>query len=170
MKVGIMSDTHDNLPAIKLAVEFFNREEVDLVIHAGDYVAPFVAREFSKLNAPLKGVFGNNDGEREGLREKLGIKDEILTLDLKGLKTVVLHGTDERIVEALARSQLYDIVIRGHTHRHGIQEVGRTIIINPGEVCGYLTGVKSVAILNVKEREIKIVDLETGDILGLMSL
>ncbi|AFK22993.1 metallophosphoesterase [Pyrococcus sp. ST04] len=170
MKVGIMSDTHDNLPAIRKAVEFFNSEGVDLVIHAGDYVAPFVAKELSKLNAPLKGVFGNNDGERDGLREKLGIKDEILVLDLNGLKTVVLHGTDERIVEALARSQLYDIVIRGHTHRHGIQEVGRTIIINPGEVCGYVTGVKSVAILNVREREIKIVDLDTKDILGLMSL
>ncbi|AMM54646.1 metallophosphoesterase [Pyrococcus kukulkanii] len=170
MKVGIMSDTHDNLPAIKLAVEFFNREGVDLVIHAGDYVAPFVARELSRLNAPLKGVFGNNDGERQGLKEKLGIKDDILTLDLEGLKTVVLHGTDERIVEAFARSQLYDIVIRGHTHKHGIQEVGRTIIINPGEVCGYLTGIKSVAILNVKEREIKIINLETEEILGLMSL
>ncbi|CAB49554.1 metallophosphoesterase [Pyrococcus abyssi] len=170
MKVGIMSDTHDNLPAIRLAVDFFNKEKVDLVIHAGDYVAPFVARELSKLNAPLRGVFGNNDGEREGLKEKLGIKDEILTLNLDDLKVIVLHGTDERIVEALAKSQLYDIVIRGHTHRHRIQEVGRTIVVNPGEVCGYLTGVKSVAILNTKEREVRIINLETEEILGIMSL
>jgi hypothetical protein len=170
MKVGIMSDTHDNLPAIRMAVDFFNREGVDLVLHAGDYVAPFVARELSRLEAPLKGVFGNNDGEREGLKRTLGIKDEILVLDLEGMKTVVIHGTDERLIEALARSQLYDIVIRGHTHRHGIEEVGRTIIVNPGETCGYLTGIKSVAILDIREREVRIVNLETGDILGLMSL
>ncbi|AEC51032.1 hypothetical protein PNA2_0115 [Pyrococcus sp. NA2] len=170
MKIGIMSDTHDNLPAIRMAVEFFNKEGVELVLHAGDFVAPFVAKELSKLNAPLKGVFGNNDGEREGLKERLGIKDEVLTLDLDGFKVIMLHGTDERIVEALAKSQLYDIVIRGHTHRHGIQEVGRTIVINPGEVCGYVTGIKSVAILNTTEREIRIINLENGKILGLMSL
>ncbi|AEH24278.1 metallophosphoesterase [Pyrococcus yayanosii] len=170
MKVGIMSDTHDNLGAIRRAVDFFNREGVDLVLHAGDYVAPFVARELSRLKAPLKGVFGNNDGEREGLKRTLGIKDEILVLDIGGMKTVVIHGTDERLIEALAKSQLYDIVIRGHTHRQGIEEVGRTIIVNPGEVCGYLTGIKSVAILDIREREVRIVNLETGDIIGLMSL
>lgn len=137
MKVGIMSDTHDNLEAIKLAVEYFNEEGVDLVLHAGDYVAPFVARELSKLSAPLKGVFGNNDGERKMLEEKLGIKDEILTLDIDGLKVVLLHGTDERVVEAFARSQMYDIVIRGHTHKYGIQEVGRTLIVNPGKFVVY---------------------------------
>ncbi|HII60514.1 metallophosphoesterase [Pyrococcus horikoshii] len=170
MKVGIMSDTHDNLSAIRLAVEFFNREGVNLVLHAGDFVAPFVAKELSNLKAPLKGVFGNNDGEREGLREKLGIKDDILTLNLDGLKVVMLHGTDERVVEAFAKSQLYDIVIRGHTHKYGIQEVGRTIVVNPGEVCGYLTGIKSVALLNTTEREVRIINLKTGEILGIISL
>jgi len=41
MKVGIMSDSHDRLPYIKRAVDIFNRESVDLVLHAGDYVAHF---------------------------------------------------------------------------------------------------------------------------------
>ncbi len=81
MLIGIMSDTHDNLPAIRKAVEFFNERNVDLVIHAGDYVAPFVARELKKLKAPLKGVFGNNDGERKGLYEALGIYDELIELE-----------------------------------------------------------------------------------------
>lgn len=170
MLIGIMSDTHDNLPAIRKAVELFNRENVDLVIHCGDYVAPFVKKELSKLNAPLKGVFGNNDGEREGLREAIGVEDEILELSVDGFKVVVLHGTDERVVRAFTRSQAYDIVVRGHTHRYGIEENGRTLLLNPGEVSGYVSGVKSVAFLDTKKREVRILDLESEKILGLISL
>ncbi len=170
MIVGIMSDTHDNLPAIKLAVDFFNESGVDLVIHAGDFVAPFVAKELKKLRAPLRGVFGNNDGERKGLYEALGIYDEILEVEADGMKMAVTHGTDERIVRALARSRLYDVVIVGHTHRYEIREEGRTILVNPGEVCGYLTGVRSVALLDTRGREVRIVNLDTGELLGAMSL
>lgn len=170
MLVGIMSDTHDNLPAIRKAVDFFNEQNVELVLHAGDFVAPFVARELGKLKAPLKGVFGNNDGEREGLHEALGICDEILEIGADGMKIAVTHGTDERIVRALARSRLYDVVIVGHTHRYEIREEGMTILVNPGEVCGYVTGVKSVALLDTRRREVKIVNLDTGELLGAMSL
>jgi len=170
MLVGIMSDTHDNLPATRRAVEFLNGQNVDMVIHAGDFVAPFVARELKKLNAPLKGVFGNNDGERKGLYEALGVCDEILEIEADGMKMAVTHGTDERIVRALARSRLYDVVIVGHTHHYEIREEGRTILVNPGEVCGYLTGIESVALLDTRRREVKILDVKSGDLLGAMSL
>ncbi|MCD6558961.1 MAG: metallophosphoesterase [Palaeococcus sp.] len=170
MLIGVMSDTHDNLPAIAKAVELFNREGVDLVIHCGDYVAPFVKRELSKLKAPMKGVFGNNDGERRGLKEAIGVEDEILELTVDGIKIAVLHGTDQRVVEAFVRSQLYDIVIRGHTHRYEIAELGRTILLNPGEVGGYVSGIKSVAFIDSQKREIKILNLDTGEPLGFMSI
>ncbi|WP_297507535.1 metallophosphoesterase [Thermococcus sp.] len=170
MLIGIMSDTHDNLPAIRQAVDFFNERGVDLVIHAGDYVAPFVARELKRLKAPLKGVFGNNDGERKGLYEALGIYDELIELEADGMKIAVTHGTNDVLVKALAYSKLYDVVVVGHTHRYEIREVGRTILVNPGEVCGYLTGVKSVALLDTRRRDVKIINIETGELLGAMSL
>ena len=170
MRIGIMSDTHDNLPAIRKAVEFLNARPVDLAIHAGDYVAPFVANELKNLKAPLKGVFGNNDGERKGLYEALGIYDEILEVDADGMRIAVTHGTDERIVRALARSRLYDVVVVGHTHHYEIREEGRTILVNPGEVCGYITGVKSVALLDSRRREVQIFNIESGELLGAMSL
>ncbi|ASJ02194.1 phosphodiesterase [Thermococcus profundus] len=170
MLIGIMSDTHDNLPAIRKAVEFFNSKRVDLVIHAGDFVAPFVANELRNLNAPLKGVFGNNDGERKGLYEALGIYDELIELEADGMKIAVTHGTNEVLVRALAHSRLYDVVVVGHTHHYEIREVGRTILINPGEVCGYVTGVKSVALLDTRRREAQIISLDTGELLGAMSL
>ncbi|RLI45996.1 YfcE family phosphodiesterase, partial [Candidatus Bathyarchaeota archaeon] len=43
MLIGIMADTHDRLPLLDKAVKRLNEEKVKLVLHAGDYVAPFVA-------------------------------------------------------------------------------------------------------------------------------
>ncbi|MCX6098927.1 MAG: YfcE family phosphodiesterase, partial [Candidatus Bipolaricaulota bacterium] len=63
MRLGILSDSHDNLPALARIVERFNAENVDLVLHAGDFVSPFTAIPLSKLRARLVGVFGNNDGD-----------------------------------------------------------------------------------------------------------
>ena len=46
MKLGIISDSHENMPLIAKAVELFNHEEVDLVLHAGDFISPITAKEF----------------------------------------------------------------------------------------------------------------------------
>ena len=46
-----MSDSHDNLKAIRSALDVFNQANVELVIHAGDPISPFTAMEFEKLNA-----------------------------------------------------------------------------------------------------------------------
>ncbi|NIO23209.1 MAG: YfcE family phosphodiesterase, partial [Candidatus Aenigmarchaeota archaeon] len=41
MKIGIMSDTHDQTRRVRKAVDIFNKEKVELVIHCGDIIAPF---------------------------------------------------------------------------------------------------------------------------------
>jgi uncharacterized protein len=71
MKIGIISDTHDDLDSVRQAVLLFKKENVDLVIHAGDYVYPGVVEKFADLpNARLVGVLGNNDGEKIGLFQR----------------------------------------------------------------------------------------------------
>jgi len=48
-------------------------------------------------------------------------------------------------------------VVYGHTHQTKVQRIGRTLVINPGEVCGYLTGKSTMALLNLKTHEVEIV-------------
>ena len=74
MLVGLIADTHDRLPYIEKAVKRLNEENVELVLHAGDYVAPFTATKFKELKADLIGVYGNNDGDKQLLKKKF---DEI---------------------------------------------------------------------------------------------
>lgn len=148
--IGIMSDSHDNLDAIKKAVEFFNNAEVDLVIHAGDLISPFTAKEFRNLKCGFKAVFGNNDGEKDGLRyfyKDMCFPDSLIELEVQNRKISVNHGTNETIIDALVKSGKYDIVIRGHTHKLEIKE-GKCMMINPGETCGYLSGKKTVVLLD----------------------
>ena len=148
--IGIMADTHDNLDSIRKAVQLFNKEEVELVIHAGDLIAPFTAGKFQKLNSKLVAIFGNNDGERDGLKKaykEMCLLEDFKELSVNDKSIAVIHGTNEAIVDALALSGKYDVVVRGHTHKLEVIN-GKTMIINPGEACGYLSGDETVVLFD----------------------
>jgi len=156
MKIGIMSDSHDNLPAIAKAVSVFNDAEVSLVIHAGDLVAPFVSKPLAELEMDFIAVFGNNDGERFGLSRVFEgkIHRPPYELDYNGKKILILHEPDN--LDALVASGYFDAIIYGHTHDVDIQR-GRTIVINPGECGGWLRGRRTVALWDVELGEVEIV-------------
>jgi len=164
MIIGIISDTHDNKTSIEKAVNKFNEYDVKTVIHAGDHIAPFTVRWMSKLNSNVVGVAGNNDGDRRLLRklyEGYGWKFEDLIAEvvIDGVKIAVTHGTYEAIVNALIYSGRYDVVIYGHTHRYRIERVGDTLVINPGEACGYLTGLESIVLLDTRDMKARLLTL-----------
>ena len=71
MKIGIISDTHDDVGNVQKAIEMFNVERVQYVIHAGDYICPGIVKEFEKLNSKLIGVLGNNDEDESTSTKKL---------------------------------------------------------------------------------------------------
>ncbi|MCJ7636473.1 MAG: metallophosphoesterase [Nitrososphaeraceae archaeon] len=155
MLIGLISDTHDNIRAIEEAVNIFNGKNVELILHAGDYNSPFTARIFRNLKVKLIGVYGNIDGEREGLKNGFSeIGAEIngihASLNFNDRKLALYHGNEQFFLEALIKSGQYDVVIHGHTHNRRYERIGSTTVLNPGEACGYLTGEKSIAILNLE--------------------
>ena len=106
MVIGIFSDSHDNIFRIREAVELFNSWSCQLVIHAGDYIAPFAIREMRKIACPVRGVFGNNDGERQGLSQMFKLIGEIKDppFSLEALKTRILILHDPAFAGSLAKS------------------------------------------------------------------
>ncbi len=161
MKIGIISDTHENMDRIRAAVELFNREGVETVLHGGDIISPITAKEFSALQAPLIGVFGNNDGDKLFLTERFR---EIGTLHNKrwegtlgGKKFLLIHEPD--MLEALAASGHYDVIVYGHTHRSEISRKGKTLVINPGEGGGWITGRATAALLDTGTMEVRLVEI-----------
>lgn len=166
MLIGIIADTHDNLPLVDKAVEKLNEKNVELVLHAGDYVAPFVIPKFKDLKAKLIGVFGNNDGDRVLLRKRfnecegLEMRGNFAGIFADGSKIALLHGEEEELLSALVNSEGFDIVVHGHTHKAGVYRKGKTLVVNPGEICGYLSGKSTIALLDTDEGKAEIIELE----------
>jgi putative phosphoesterase len=165
MLIGLISDTHDNLPVVETAVKRLNEAKVALVLHAGDYVAPFVIPKFKQLDCKLIGVFGNNDGDHDLLRKRFGetsnceIKGRFAEVNVDGFKIALLHGDDAELLNSLIGCRCFDAIVHGHAHTTGVQVEGKTLIINPGEVCGYLTGKSTMALLDTEKREAQIIDI-----------
>jgi len=57
MKIGVMADSHDRVPAIADLLERFANKGVSMVMHAGDYCAPFSLAPFHQRGMALLGVF-----------------------------------------------------------------------------------------------------------------
>jgi putative phosphoesterase len=172
MLIGIMSDTHDNLPMVDKAVKRLLDENVDLILHAGDYVAPFVIPHFKPFRGKFIGVFGNNDGDHELLKRRftefgLEIRGIFAEVNVNNLRIALLHGGEpgsepgpSELLKSLLSTKCYNVIIHGHVHEAEAHKKGTTLIINPGEVCGYLTGKSSIAVLNTGSMEARIIQLE----------
>jgi len=159
--VGILSDTHDNLTAVRRAVRLFKDADCRLVIHAGDFVAPFAAKELAALDCPVKAVFGNCDGEKTGLTsalEPFGLVQEApLKFEYEGLRFAVVHL--DAPAKTLAAVGAYDVVVYGHTHRPEVRKNGKTLVVNPGETGGWVTGKSTAALFNPKTFAAEIIPL-----------
>ena len=148
MKIGLISDTHDNFKTIESAVKIFREKRIDYVIHAGDITTPEVVEAFAGLK--LIGVLGNNDVDKKGLEnafEKIEgeLRGELGEIEKDDLLIAAYHGTDFRKREALIQSGKYNVVVYGHTHKPDNKVVGKTIVINPGTANGWFFGYKATA-------------------------
>jgi putative phosphoesterase len=162
MLIGIISDTHDHVQHIKKAVKIFKEREVKLVLHAGDYCSPFTIPEFKGLN--LKGIFGNNDGDKYLLMSKFDeigaeLAGDFLKLEVDGLSIALYHGTYQDITSSLIESGRYDVVITGHTHEMVHKQFRDTIAINPGTANGF-DGKASIAFLDTETKEVEFKELD----------
>ena len=165
MLIGAISDTHDNLPQIEKAVKYLNDQNVGLVLHAGDYVAGFVIPRFKVLNCKLIGVFGNNDGDHQLLKKRFSetpnctIHDQFASVEIEGYRIALLHGEESELLNAIVNSGYFRVVVHGHSHNSSIELKDKTLAINPGELCGYLTGKSTLALLDTVKHEARIVEL-----------
>lgn len=163
MIVGLLGDTHDHIPRIEQAVSLLNREAAGgMFLHTGDFIAPFVIPALALLEGQVIGVYGNNDGDHELLQvrcaetENISIKGNFFECVIDERRIALLHGHERALLSDLIESDLFDLVVHGHSHRPGIFRKGKTLVVNPGEVCGYLTGKPTCATYDTRSREGKI--------------
>ena len=155
MLIGVISDTHDRIPQIETAIERFNERQVAATLHCGDFVAPFSLVPFQKLVPPLYAVYGNNDGEKRGLRamfEKNGwtLNNRPHALEIGGIRVAMLHEPEP--LARLKEEGEFDLIVFGHTHEKYFEKSGKSMIVNPGEGCGWVKGVATAAIVDMEQK------------------
>ena len=160
MKIGILSDSHDRMRLLERAMEFFRDQDLHFLIHAGDFISPFAVRAALDFPGRVVGVFGNNDGEKRHIRQLWSdVHEGSHRLELAGRSILVNHHVGWIAPEEW---EGIDVAIYGHTHQKKVERVEGVLHINPGEVCAYLTGVCSVATLDLESLEAEIHILEEG--------
>ncbi len=163
MLIGILSDSHDHHAHVIRAIDILNEHRVEAVFHAGDIISPFVVKKFGELNArPFIATYGNNDGEKLILRTAMSdiggeIHEYCYKTELAGKKIYMTHT--QHNIEEIAAGGMYDLVIYGHTHQQDIRTVGKTLIINPGEVTDWITGQSHLVVLDLKTMNPEIIRL-----------
>lgn len=175
MKIGVISDTHDRLPTFRQAMAMFRRLNVGAVLHAGDLIAPFAAKLLTDPaligDTPVFCIYGNNDGERAGLKQMLPqiidgpIRVQLPTAGGASRLIVMHHALDWLKPGDIAGA---DVVITGHTHEPvnelrdvpvSINPSGKQLYLNPGECCGWVTNRCTAAVLDLDTLRADVVDI-----------
>ena len=150
MKIGVVSDTHNNLKNIEIIINLFNDQKVPLVIHTGDISNAKSLQLFSKLKSELIGVYGNNDRNEHGLKEvalenNFQFQEPPKRLSLLDREIVVFHEPDS-INHFLLENN-------GHTHRYENTTKNGILYFNPGESAGMQKGSNAIGILDLVNLE-----------------
>ncbi len=159
MKIGIVSDTHDNKEKVEKIFMTFEKAGIKTVIHLGDLISPFVIEWIrDKYSKDLILIRGNNDGEFLFTLEKVKkygyvYYEDPVIIELGGKRLAIMHKPI--FIDEIASSSSIDYVLYGHTHKRVHKKIGKTLIINPGEACGYLTGVSTYVILDIETGEVQ---------------
>jgi putative phosphoesterase len=152
VRIGVVSDTHNHLPNVARIVELLNHAQVDRVVHTGDITQPATLEVLARLDAPLVGVFGNNDaGERAALEEaaarfSMTLAEPPLELVWAERRLVVVH--DPRDLEKAQRPE-HALALHGHTHRRVIERGDGSLVFNPGECAGHLPGHNAIGVVDL---------------------
>jgi putative phosphoesterase len=158
LRIGVVSDTHNHLGNVRRIVELLNGARVERVVHTGDITQAKTLDVLAHLEAPLHGVFGNNDLERDALdaavaRYGFSFSSGPLALEWAERRIVVVH--DPRELAALPRA---DLALHGHTHRLSIERAGGGLIFNPGECAGHMPGLNAIGIVDLTNLAVEIVN------------
>lgn len=178
MKIGIIGDTHGDTLAWERALVALTG--CGLAIHCGDilnhgifnpilptYAPRLLADSLNTAPFPLVIVKGNCDSDVDQTALGYPIEQHMALIRESGRTILAVHGEnfDDNGLAALGRGYGVDLILRGHTHEAAVVEKDGLLIVNPGSASLPKEGPPTVAMLDVDEEVIKVIDIEKQEIL-----
>ncbi len=163
MKIAILSDSHDHIPNLREAVRESNQRGCTLLIHCGDLISPFMLAELAQFSGAVHLVYGNNAGDQHLISQSCGARFPALThhgilgaVEAGGLKIAFTHYP--QMARGLAATGQFEVVCCGHNHILRVEEIGKTLLVNPGELLGK-DAQPSFVVLACPGREVEVVEV-----------
>lgn len=161
MRIGLLSDTHDEYARTALAIHRMQDAGAEMVIHCGDLSSPRILEICSVL--PCYFTFGNHDADHVIDLRNAAAQTGARCLEWGGIiecdgkKIGVTHGHLHIDVRPLIASAP-DYLITGHSHICSDTTQGSLRRINPGAL--FRTEVYSIGLLNTDTSELRFINIE----------
>ncbi|MGH2620601.1 MAG: metallophosphoesterase family protein [Anaerolineales bacterium] len=163
MKVGVLSDTHDDEGNLKLALADYRQQGITQLIHCGDLIGPEIVGQLEGFQVIY--VDGNMDRESgEIFRTLREVDPHSVVLptfegELAGISIAVTHGDDPAELNRVIRSGIHRFVFTGHTHRRLDETIGPTRVFNPGALGGLQFESRSYSVVDLASSEVEVIEL-----------
>lgn len=137
MKIGIISDTHGNVPLTGECLSIFRQSNVAAIFHCGDIGSFDVLEKLCELNVPVHAVLGNVDRFSKDWKYAprppgLHLYERFGEINLENKHIALLHSDDRTRHNEVIGSAGYDLIFTGHSHEFHDYMAGTTRCINPG--------------------------------------
>lgn len=168
MKIAIISDIHENLHNLVIALKEIEKRKIDQIIFLGDFINNGIAKILASSKIPVFALWGNNDCDKYAItktsldsKSNLTLSENIYDfVEYDGKKIFITHYSD--LAKPIAKSGEYNVVFYGHNHLKNLDKVGDCIICNPGEISAHKTKEATFAIYNTKKNDIEFIKLDNS--------
>ncbi len=161
MKIGVMSDTHDNLSNLSVVLGTYRERHIDTVIHCGDLTGLDLVSHFRGFRVIY--TVGNMDSLTGTIKKKLEKMNEdnfvgtVYQGKLGGISVAATHGHIDGKVMELAQAGDVKWVFHGHTHEKRDEVVRGTRIVNPGALGGLGKGPRTFCVVDLAEDDVEFI-------------
>ncbi len=156
MKIGVLSDTHDNLSNIITVLETCRDRGIETLIHCGDLTSLEMVSHFNGFRVIY--TTGNMDYATGTIYKRFKkMRDDnfvgaVFKGQINGVSIAATHSHLDSELSNLVSHQRYQWIFHGHTHQRRDEVIKGARVVNPGALGG----------LGRESRSFCIVDLE-GD-------
>ena len=165
MKVGVISDIHDNIHNARIVFKELKEKQVEKILFLGDANSPFIAKDMANLGIPVVYVWGNNEGDEVtitkfilgGHEDSIVSSESFLSIEIDNRKLFLVHFPE--LAEIAINTDMFDAVFYGHNHEKLKEKRGEKLFMNPGSIFAN-KGLASYAIYDTEMNDAEIFEIE----------
>lgn len=163
MKIGVISDTHDNLSNLIVVLSTFRERGIDTVIHCGDLTSPEMVSHFGEFRIIF--ASGNMDHAAGQIKKRLEKMREdnyaglVYKGKLGGVSVAVTHGHVDGKIMALIHEKNLKWIFHGHTHEKRNEVIQGVRIVNPGALGGLGREPRSFCIVDLDSEHVEFIKI-----------